>query len=269
VLGGTIIDVESTEKMATSFLNIGSTAAMCYQTVSERHLWRLHMAEVHAGCDPDAADSSAALRACQLDCDALNFEAMAAIGAWVADAYQCPAGTALRAAAGDFVASDVPDADLAAAGEAMCRASFLKGEHLEASGTTDPSFFLVHPTLARYYQMRRLMPEESYNDNWASVDNSRAACEPAIGACYADGDGHDVASGEDCCAGHFRYSTYFVDIARTPAPESALTNEEILAHAHPANAGVENLVFHHFAFDHCEEDFAAVLAGNYTNGPSK
>ena len=46
---------------------------------------------------------------------------------------------------------------------------------------------------------------------------------------------------------------------RTPAAGDTPTNEMVIDAAHPANMGLDNLVFQHLRFDHCEEDFAALL----------
>ena len=46
---------------------------------------------------------------------------------------------------------------------------------------------------------------------------------------------------------------------RTPAAGATLTNGEVMDAADPANAGPDNLVFQHLRFDHCEDDFAALL----------
>ncbi|KAK7253508.1 hypothetical protein SO694_000011048 [Aureococcus anophagefferens] len=252
VLGGTILDVESTQAMLDAYDAVGSSAASCYQTVAERHLWRNYFSEMKPACDPMAVSTSEDLRACQLDCDALPTSRLAEIGLWSMSNYKCPSDHSVPAL----------DAEgFAAVGAAVCASTFLKGEHLEASGTTDPSFFLVHPTLARYYQIKRLMPAFSYEDDWATVDGSSDACIPAIGDCFSDGQG-TVEDPEDCCAGHFRYSTFYVDVDRTVA-SAAKTNEAVVDAADPRNAGADNLVFHHLRFEHCDEDFSGLFAGNF------
>ncbi|KAH8067877.1 hypothetical protein JL720_12377 [Aureococcus anophagefferens] len=84
---------------------------------------------------------------------------------------------------------------------------------------------------------------------------------PAIGDCFSDGQG-TVEDPEDCCAGHFRYSTFYVDVDRTVA-SAAKTNEAVVDAADPRNAGADNLVFHHLRFEHCDEDFSGLFAGNF------
>ncbi|KAH8075706.1 paraquat-inducible protein A [Aureococcus anophagefferens] len=119
---------------------------------------------------------------------------------------------------------------------AVCASAFLRAS-TSGAGTTDPSFFLVHPTLARYYQIKRLMPAFSYEDDWATVDGSSDACIPAIGDCFSDGQG-TVEDPEDCCAGHFRYSTFYVDVDRTVAPATREASRPAAAKASADAPGV-------------------------------
>ena len=124
----------------------------------------------------------------------------------------------------------------------------------------DPSFFIVHPSLAEYYQMKRIMALQepaTYVDDWARADHGEGSCLPATGGCLVSSS-KDQPS-EECCTGHYRYSTFFKDKMRTPASGDTPTNEEVIDAAHPANMGLDNLVFQHLRFDHCEEDFAALL----------
>ncbi|KAH8065725.1 hypothetical protein JL722_105 [Aureococcus anophagefferens] len=182
VLGGTILDVESTQAMLDAYDAVGSSAASCYQTVAERHLWRNYFSEMKPACDPMAVSTSEDLRACQLDCDALPTSRLAEIGLWSMSNYKCPSDHSVPA--------------------------------LDAEGFA-----------AARRAIKRLMPAFSYEDDWATVDGSSDACIPAIGDCFSDGQG-TVEDPEDCCAGHFRYSTFYVDVDRTVA-SAAKTNEAV------------------------------------------
>ncbi|KAJ1460117.1 hypothetical protein M885DRAFT_458851 [Pelagophyceae sp. CCMP2097] len=268
-LGGTAMDVNSTQKL----LDMGQS---CYQTVVERHLWRAHLLDMQPSCDPDLATTPDAVRNCQLSCDAEAPDRIIKVGQFFLDHYSCVAPSkppapakagAANAGKGDMaVEEDVvewTDEELLELGKAACGLTFIKGEHLEASGTTDPSFFLVHPTLARYYQFKQLMGPDALVDDWASVDSSNEACIPAIEQCYSGF--NEVEDAEDCCAGHFRYSRFFAGTyGKEPSEgldgEFILTNEQIMVRADAFNSDESALIFHHLDFDHCEEDFSELLA---------
>lgn len=276
-LGGTVMDVRKTEALVDAFTNVGSSAASCYQTVSERHLWRAHLSDMAETCDPTAAKTHETLDTCQLTCGEGKPADLLNVGKFAAEHYSCARLTSGDDVAGsdfapdentdeDPVAEEIEeikethtDAQIGDLGKAVCGTTFLKGEHLEASGTTDPSFFVVHPTLARYYQMKRLMGEAAYVDDWAKAEEDpKLACLPATGSCFSDKG--VVSEAADCCAGHLPSSTYFLnsnrDVART-----ARTNAEIVDAASPHNARPDGLVFHHFRFEHCDEDFSSLLRG--------
>ena len=244
VLGGTIIDVESTDTFLATLSRANATAETCYQTVMTRHIWRHRLADMKTDCDPDAVKTADDLRACQLDCDGFDDATLVALGAFAADQYKCGYDTR------DY-ASTTPNDLLLDIGRAACAATFLKGEHLEASGTTDPSFFLVHPTLARYWQLKLLTSPTAVTNDWADYDNDIGACVPAIGGCYVDAQDLDTDA-ETCCGGHFRYSTYYEDVDRTPPPPTAPSNHEIVDRASPLRSDSLNLVFHTFKWDHCK-----------------
>ncbi len=44
----------------------------------------------------------------------------------------------------------------------------IKGDHFEASGTSDPSFFVLHGTLLRYYHYKQFFFKEN-NKLWKTV----------------------------------------------------------------------------------------------------
>ncbi|KAJ1447695.1 hypothetical protein M885DRAFT_575528 [Pelagophyceae sp. CCMP2097] len=254
-LGGTALDVRQTQLL----LDLGQE---CYQTVIERHLWRAHLLEMVQGCDPLQANTTDAVRACQLACDAETPERIVEVGRFFLEHYACDAQ---EPQAADFKA-DVADwtvPRLLQLGAAVCSLTFIKGEHLEASGTTDPSFFITHPTLARYYQLKRLSGSNALVDDWPSVDASPEACVPAIDDCYS-GYGQ-VEEADGCCAGHFRYSRFFTGIdGQVPTVgldgANVLTNEQVMLQAEPTFSGEAALIFHHLDWDHCAEDFASLLA---------
>ena len=257
-LGGTIFDVDSTQNLLDAFESVNVEGyTSCYQTVSERHMWRMYLSDFPDQCDDPHSDG---VLNCQLTCKDLpeDDEQLEKIGAWAVDHYACwnVQGGDSSVTYADQASSD----SLRRVGRAICSTTFIKGEHLEASGTTDPSFFIVHPSLARYYQMKRIMALQepaTYVDDWARADHGEGSCLPATGECLLSSS-KDQPS-EECCAGHYRYSTFFKDKMRTPAAGDTPTNEAVIDSAHPANMGLDNLVFQHLRFDHCEEDFAALL----------
>lgn len=257
-LGGTILDVASTETLLDAFESVeieGYTS--CYQTVSERHMWRMYLSDFPDSCDDSHSEG---VLNCQLTCKDLPDDdvQLEKIGAWAVDHYAC------WNVMGDVDALSYADqatpAALKRVGRAICSTTFIKGEHLEASGTTDPSFFIVHPSLGRYYQMKKIMALQepgTFVDDWAEADYGEGSCLPATGECLVASDRDQPSS--ECCAGHYRYSTFFKDKMRTPAAGATLTNGGVMDAADPSNAGPDNLVFQHLRFDHCEDDFAALL----------
>jgi hypothetical protein len=151
----------------------------------------------------------------------------------------------------------VDDEVLKSVGRATSELVIIKGDQWEAAGTADPSFFSMHTTLARYYQLQMLLPLGPV-DNWSDVDGTFDAC---ITTCYTlEGEVSDDA--EVCCAGHFSYSTYYEEVdanvfgVNEADSDVALTNRDVLEkYLDPTSGSVDQFIFHHLKWDHCDDDF--------------
>jgi hypothetical protein len=195
--------------------------------VYAKNAWRAYLLEWPETCDPQSKSW------CRNSCDSETFD-LAQLGRFsVKHCFNTDEDSA--ALAGEEA--------LVAIGKALCEFEIFKGEHYEASGTSDPSFFVVHGALLRYYHYRQILSPLA--GEWATgID----ACEPANGLCYAS-QGQPIVDFEVCCAGHFEKSQYFTN-SRLDATEG-LTNSAILEFMDPLSPDT-NYIFHHLQWGHCE-----------------
>lgn len=240
-IGGLVVDEGSIEAVrAAARVATGLDADIIYFIMLPKHAWRRNLADLKA--TPNQCASSAGTAACaSLACDETTD--LAALG---------------RLAIEKAVDGADEDADwydqgkLAALGEAVCDIALFKGDNYEATGTGDPAFFAIHPTLVRLVQLRELSADRPpLVDDWATLDDTEDACVFMAGACVdVTGADADLAR---CCAGHHSYSTYY---ASDGSFAPVATNADVVQTVSASNADPETaIVFHHFSYAHCDTDF--------------
>eukprot|EP01084_Bolivina_argentea_P029790 55280_1 len=131
--------------------------------------------------------------------------------------------------------ADASDEEYVALAERLCSLAIFKGDHFEASGTSDPSFFVLHGTLLRYYHYKQII--SPLNGTWLSGAD---ACTPRFGTCYSSF-GVELDP-EICCQGHYEDSQAFttVDLNET----EGWTNAEIIQFMDPLSED-DSYIFHH------------------------
>jgi len=251
-IGGLVVDERSYDAVRTA-LRVATGLDTEYPDgihilMLPKHAWRLNIADLKAAGPNQCASSAgtAGTAACaSLACDETTD--LAALGR-------------LAIEVGIEVDWDTDWDDqgkLAALGEAVCDLAVFKGDNFEASGTGDPAFFAIHPTLIRLFQLRELSADRPpLVDNWATQDDTEDACVFMAGRCVdVTGADADLAR---CCAGHHSYSTYYTsDGSFAPAA----TNADVVQTVSASNADPETaIVFHHFSYAHCDTDFGAAAA---------
>jgi len=122
------------------------------------------------------------------------------------------------------------------------------GDHLESASPTDPSFWVIHPTLERLLHAK-LMAGGFEDESWATDAKSDSVCDKA--ACYYDGtyDYHD-----ECCLGHYSDSQLFNSESGNRTQFFGETNAEIVTNTDPRSHDYSMpYIYDTFTWNHCPE----------------
>ncbi len=140
------------------------------------------------------------------------------------------------------ISEDVDDSMYEELGNLICSLATFPGDHVAGGSAYDPSFFLVHGTVQRYYHYKQLTTPVELS--WA---NASTACFPEAGSCYT-GLNETVESNETCCSGHLQFSQYYSDA--TLLNMEGPTNQAMMEMVDPLDPDTDT-VFQHLNWSHC------------------
>lgn len=250
VIGGIAFDEN---KMNAALAALPSEYA-CPEPFVDKYIWRQWLADMPAACE-----STDPLRECALELPGHNANPASQdrkIGELVIATAACNKSRAYQ--------TNLTAAKLTEIGRFWRQALILYGDALDSSSPADPAFHIIHPTLARYFQYSYLVNPELVDD-WYLFDDGPACIQYSCIALNGE-----PGSFQQCCAGHYRNSTIFVDILGSVAAKGTdldVTNEKILASVVPWNSRSDAAVFHHFRWDHCAKsnyDMRTLLSSTNT-----
>jgi hypothetical protein len=141
-------------------------------------------------------------------------------------------------------------------------AKIFAGDHTESASPADPSFWPIHPTLERLMQAKFLsggFPDTT----WPSDSVNDYVCDKA--QCYeTDSVTKEVTLDYDqqCCYGHYENDQLMDWISPNRYAGTGPTNRETVDGIDASSADYSmSYIYDSFAWDHCEEDFDALLTG--------
>ena len=146
-------------------------------------------------------------------------------------------------------------------------AKVFAGDHTESASPADPSFWPMHPTLERLTQAKFL--GGGFGDTtWPSDAVNDYVCDKA--QCYET----DAVSGEvtldyseACCYGHYEGDQLLDWITPNKNAGTGETNRETMDATDASSADYSMpYIYDSFAWDHCDEDFEALLTGTSSTG---
>ncbi len=135
----------------------------------------------------------------------------------------------------------------------ICSESFSKlfvGDHYESSSMTDPSFWVMHPTIERLTHAK-LMSGGFESETWYTDATTEFVC--AKTACY-DEDLDETDYFEDCCYGHYEYDQMFDGFTGTREDYYGATNHKSLSATDPRTSSYSEVyIYDDFSYDHCAD----------------
>lgn len=124
------------------------------------------------------------------------------------------------------------------------------GEHLECASPSDPSFWVIHPTLERLFHAK-LMSGGFATNTWPTNPMTEYVCDKPT--CYDSTVGAFTNSSE-CCVGHFEYSQMYDAVTGDRSNFVGLTNGEVLTKTDPtSNDYSMTYIYADFDWSHCYE----------------
>jgi len=134
------------------------------------------------------------------------------------------------------------------------------GDHLESASPSDPSFWVIHPTMERLLHAK-LLAGGFDTANWASSAGDYV-CNKAT--CY-DMD-TDSFTTTDCCYGHYE-SDQMYDGLKGDMSTYGPTNKETQDQTDASSAETYTMpyIYDSFSWSHCEEDFEGLLSDMYND----
>jgi hypothetical protein len=141
------------------------------------------------------------------------------------------------------------------------------GDQLESASPSDPSFWVIHPTLERLFHAK-LLAGGFATDEWEDDQKSDYVCAKA--ECYEESKG-EKGYWEDCCYGHYASDKLLDSTTGDKSLHYGISNEEALAKADPRSNDYSNTyVYDSFEWDHCTAvDFSAKLAALYSSSEAR
>jgi hypothetical protein len=126
------------------------------------------------------------------------------------------------------------------------------GDHYEAASPSDPSFWVMHPTLERLTHAK-LLSGGFDDETWATDAETEFVC--AKGSCYKE-DLDDTDYYPDCCYGHYENDRMYNGFVGSRDEYFGSTNAEMLTatDARSSNYSV-NYVYDKFDWSHCPSDY--------------
>lgn len=143
------------------------------------------------------------------------------------------------------------------------------GDHLESASPSDPTFWVIHPTLERLLHAK-LMSGGFTNEEWAVDTKKDYVCNhvKCFNATTGLKDYYD-----DCCYGHFEHDRLMNAITGNRKDTIGLTNGEMISATDPRSKRYSMpYIYDNFVWSHCEEDFDGLLnslKSNAVRGISK
>ena len=160
---------------------------------------------------------------------------------------------ALATRLADYVPEDMNDKGWDAWVDFVCDgagADIFPGDYLGPAAPSDPSFWVVHPTLERLLQAK-FMAGGFENEEWPTDTSSEHVCNTA--ECF-DAEKGTVDYHEGCCYGH-RGTDQLLDLDATRSTVFGPTNIDMIAATDPRVATYSMpYVYDGFSWTHCEED---------------
>ncbi len=137
--------------------------------------------------------------------------------------------------------------------EFMCSESFSKlfvGDHYESSSMTDPSFWVMHPTIERLTQAK-LMSGGFESETWDTDPLTEFVCSKT--SCY-DEDLDETDYFEDCCYGHYEYDQMYNGFMASRDDYYGQTNHDAWAATDPRyDTYTETYIYDDFSYSHCAD----------------
>ena len=132
------------------------------------------------------------------------------------------------------------------------------GDHLESASPTDPSFWVIHPTIERLFQYK-LLTGGFDDESWYTDPVNQKVCEKP--SCFNATHGFS-SYWSHCCYGHYEDDQMLDfesgDVNRHVGP----TNKELLAMSDPRSENYKlPYIYDEFTWDHCENDFEGLMEG--------
>ena len=153
-------------------------------------------------------------------------------------------------------------------GAFICSDEFSKmyvGDHYESSSMSDPSFWVMHPTLERLTHAK-LLSGGFDDETWSTDPVNDFVCTKS--SCYDEVlDESDYFA--DCCYGHYEYDQMYNGFKGTRDDYFGITNHEAFVSTDPRNASsyAMSYIYNDFTFDHCSKtdyDVDGLLVTLYT-----
>ena len=160
---------------------------------------------------------------------------------------------ALATRLADHVPEDMNDKGWDAWMDFVCDgagANIFPGDYLGPAAPSDPSFWVVHPTLERLLQAK-FMAGGFETEEWPTDTTNEHVCNTV--QCF-DSEKGMVDYYEDCCYGH-RGTDQLLDLDATRSTVFGPTNIDMIAATDPRLATYSMpYVYDGFSWTHCEED---------------
>jgi len=137
-------------------------------------------------------------------------------------------------------------------------ARIFPGDHLESASPSDPSFWVIHPTLERLLHAKLL--SGGFKDmDWAENALSDFVCSKSI--CYDETTGELVTEG--CCYGHYEYDQMY-DANKADLSVTGLSNHDTqLMTDASSDSYAMSYIYDSFEWSHCVQDFNKLLTDMY------
>lgn len=135
------------------------------------------------------------------------------------------------------------------------------GDHLESASPSDPSFWVIHPTLDRLLHYK-LMNGGFESETWRSDSVNDYVC--AYAKCY-DASTDKFSYSDDCCYGHYEYDRMYDGFSGDKTKFIGPTNHELQLQDDPRLATYAMpYIYDDFSWEHCSEfDFVQLADDMY------
>ena len=141
------------------------------------------------------------------------------------------------------------------------------GDHLESASPTDPSFWVVHPTIERLFQYK-LLTGGFADESWYTDPVNQKICEKP--SCFNSTHGF-TSYWPHCCYGHYENDQMLDFESGNVNNHVGPTNKEFLAISDPRSAEYKlPYIYDEFSWTHCDEnDFIGLMEGKINRDSSK